>query len=124
MKCNNCGAEVMNGSQFCQNCGATVLSQPSQQPMQGSYQQPMQQGYNPQQPMQMGYNNQQQNSYQNRYVSSEDAHWALKVLSLIIPIAGFVLWLVKKDKEPVAAKSCLIWAAAGVALNILWAFIW
>ncbi len=52
-------------------------------------------------------------------VSNEDAGWGLKILSLLIPLAGLILWLVKKDKEPVAAKTCLIWAGIGVVVNIV-----
>ena len=119
MKCNNCGSEIMNGSQFCQSCGATVLSQAPQQPMQGGYQQPMQQGYNPQQPMQQGFGNQQTFSAPGQGVSNEDAGWGLKILSLLLPLVGLILWLVKKDKEPVAAKTCLTWAGIGFIVNIV-----
>ena len=116
MKCTNCGSEIMNGSQYCQVCGATVLSQ---QPMQ---QQPMQQEY-PQQHMQQGYNFQQQTPYQNQNASYEDAGWGLKILSILIPIVGLILWLVKKDKEPVAAKTCLLWAGVGFVINIFLGFL-
>lgn len=110
MKCTNCGSEIMTGSQFCQTCGAPA------QPMQQSYQQPIQNG------MQQGiYNQPYQQPYQqqNMGVSNEDAGWGLKILSLLIPLAGLILWLVKKDKEPVAAKTCLIWAGIGVIVNFV-----
>lgn len=115
MRCTNCGSEIMNGSQFCQTCGAPALSV-QQQPMQQPYQQPIQNG------IQQGmYNQPYQQPYQqqNMGVSYEDAGWGLKILSLLIPLAGLILWLVKKDKEPVAAKTCLIWAGIGVVVNIV-----
>lgn len=116
MKCSNCGAEVMNGTQFCQICGAAVTMQPQQTYGQQS-------GYNPSygQP-QYGQTNQYQNGYNQQNandVSMEDAGWGFKILSLLIPLAGIILWAVKKSKEPVAAKSCLIWAAIGFGLDIL-----
>lgn len=121
MRCNNCGSEIMPGSQYCQVCGTPSLAaQQSQQPTQGGtqqgmYQQPgqggMQQGMY-QQPYQQPY------AQQNLAVSYEDAGWGLKILSILIPLAGLILWLVKKDKEPIAAKTCLLWAGVGVAVNI------
>ncbi|MDE6649630.1 MAG: hypothetical protein K2K45_06850 [Muribaculaceae bacterium] len=126
MRCNNCGSEIMPGSQYCQVCGTpSPTFQQTQQPMQGGaqqgmYQQPVQGG------MQQGmYQQSYQQPYspQNQAVSYEDAGWGLKILSILIPIAGLILWLVKKDKEPVAAKTCLLWACVGVAINIFLGFL-
>lgn len=127
MRCTKCGAEIVNGSQYCQVCGAPVGSNPQQinmqatmgqqqyphgsQPYQQSYQQQYQQQY--QQPYQQTY---QQN---NGNISYADAGIGLKILSLLIPLVGLILWLVKKDKEPVAAKNCLIWAAVGFGISIV-----
>ncbi len=123
MRCNNCGAEVVNGSQYCQVCGSPAsFSQQPQQSIQdntqhGMYQQPAYGGMQQQPMYQQGY---QQPSYgQNQAVSNEDAGWGLKIISILLPIVGLILWFVKKDKEPVAAKSCLIWAGVGVAVNIV-----
>lgn len=112
MRCNNCGAEIMNGSQYCQVCGSPALStQGMNQSVQGGMQQ---QGMYQQQGM-----SQQPFYNQNQAVSYEDAGWGLKIISILLPIVGLILWLVKKDKEPVAAKTCLIWAGVGVAVNIV-----
>lgn len=51
--------------------------------------------------------------------SSEDLHIGLKVLSFCIPLAGAIIYFVKKDKEPVAAKSACNFALIGLAVNIV-----
>lgn len=47
----------------------------------------------------------------------------LAVVSFLIPIVGLILYFVKKEKEPLAAKSALKLAAigfvVGIALNVL-----
>lgn len=134
MRCSNCGAEIMNGAQFCTNCGA-------QQVQQQTYQQF---GANPQQPyggtpnQAYGVNMQQQyaNGYQqatpyannqydmaNNAASLEDAALWLKIVCLLIPIVGIVIYFVKKNNEPVAAKSCLTFALIGVALNVFSSYL-
>ena len=122
MRCNKCGSEIISGSQYCQVCGTPAVTvQQTQQPMQGNgqqgmYQQPFQGGM--QQPMyQQGY--QQPMYQQNQAVSYEDAGWVLKILSFFIPLAGLILWLVNKDKKPVEAKTCLIWAGIGFGVSVV-----
>ena len=48
----------------------------------------------------------------------------LKVLSFLIPLVGLILFLTKKDSEPVSAKAygkmALIGFIVGIALSILW----
>lgn len=55
--------------------------------------------------------------------SNQDLSTILKVVSFCIPLVGGILWLVKKDNEPVAAKSAgkmaLIGLAIGVVINIV-----
>lgn len=127
MRCYNCGSEIMSGSQFCQVCGTPAsAAQQMQQPMQGGtqqgmYQQPAQGGMQQQGMYQQGY--QQPYNQQNQALSYEDAGWGLKILSILIPIVGLILWLVKKDKEPVAAKTCLLWAGVGFVINIFLGFL-
>ncbi len=40
-------------------------------------------------------------------------------LSFLIPIAGVILYFVKKDNQPKSAKSYLTWGIAGFAVGIL-----
>jgi hypothetical protein len=51
--------------------------------------------------------------------SGEDLNIGLKILSFCIPLAGLILYFVKKDKEPVAAKSACTWAVVGFSLGII-----
>lgn len=51
--------------------------------------------------------------------STEDLHIGLKILSFCIPLAGIILYFVKKDKEPVAAKSACTWAVIGFSLGVI-----
>lgn len=59
----------------------------------------------------------------NQEQSQEDLSTILKVVSFCIPLVGLILYFVKKDKEPVAAKSAgkfaLIGFIIGVVLNII-----
>ena len=51
--------------------------------------------------------------------SNEDLHIGLKVLSFCIPLAGAIIYFIKKDKEPVAAKSACNLALIGLAVNVV-----
>lgn len=96
MNCQNCGAVIPDNSTECPLCGAIV---------QQGYQQPY-----------------QQQGYQQPY-EEEKATTGFKILSFLIPIAGLVLYLTKKDTAPTAAKEygkmALISVIIGVVLNII-----
>jgi len=51
--------------------------------------------------------------------SNEDLHIGLKVLSFCIPLAGAIIYFVKKENEPVAAKSACNLALIGLAVNVV-----
>ncbi|HLT24040.1 MAG TPA: hypothetical protein VK004_02845 [Ignavibacteria bacterium] len=51
--------------------------------------------------------------------NAEDLNIGLKILSFCIPLAGAIIYFVKKDKEPVAAKSACTWALVGFGLGIV-----
>jgi hypothetical protein len=57
--------------------------------------------------------------YQKPNQSNEDLHIGLKILSFCIPLAGAIIYFVKKDKEPVAAKSACTFALIGLGVNIV-----
>ncbi|MCH5233664.1 MAG: hypothetical protein J1E16_00075 [Muribaculaceae bacterium] len=89
-------------------------------PSQQSYSNPQGYGQYQQQPYgQTGYvdpafqqNFQQEASYQ-------DAEVWMKILCFIVPIVGIIFYFVKKDKEPVYAKSCLTWGLIGFGVSFL-----
>ncbi|MCF2219808.1 hypothetical protein QX233_18770 [Chryseobacterium gambrini] len=58
-------------------------------------------------------------NYQKPNQSNEDLHIGLKILSFCIPLAGAIIYFVKKDKEPMAAKSACNMALIGLAVNIV-----
>lgn len=112
MRCTNCGAEIAPGAQFCQVCGSTAVQTQTnptyQQPYQNNpYGQPAQQSQFANQPMAQGQ------------VSYEDAGWGLKILSLLIPIVGLIMYFINKNNAPVKAKSCIIFAAIGFGLSFI-----
>lgn len=121
MKCQNCGTEVMNGAQFCPNCGSNQLSMgPSQQ----SYSNP--QGYGQYQQQAYGQAGYAQPAFQQNFqqeVSYKDAEVWMKILSFLIPIVGIILYFVKKQKEPVYAKSCLTWGLIGLGVSFIFGII-
>ncbi len=61
--------------------------------------------------------------YENGEDSYEDvddsAGIFMKILCFLLPIVGLVLYFVKRNSLPNAAKSYLIWAAAGFGLSLL-----
>lgn len=53
--------------------------------------------------------------------SRDKANPVIIILSVLIPLVGFILYFVKKDKTPNAANSYLWSAIAGFIVNlILW----
>ncbi|RZJ48686.1 MAG: hypothetical protein EOO44_20255 [Flavobacterium sp.] len=51
--------------------------------------------------------------------SQEDLSTGLKVLSFCIPLAGAIIYFVKKNDEPVAAKSACNMALIGFGVGII-----
>lgn len=90
MRCNICNNEIANDSKFCPICG----------------------------------NNLEFVSNNNVNISSvpvmeEKANIGLAVLSFFVPIAGLILFLVKRREEPKTAKACGISALVSFIISIL-----
>ncbi|MBZ0202008.1 MAG: hypothetical protein IT281_06820 [Ignavibacteria bacterium] len=51
--------------------------------------------------------------------SQEDLSVILKIVSFCIPLVGAIIWFLKKDKEPKAAKSACTFALIGFAVGII-----
>lgn len=57
---------------------------------------------------------------QNTEDNSEDKlHVGLKILSFCIPLAGAIIYFVKKDREPNAAKTACYAALIGLGVSII-----
>lgn len=51
--------------------------------------------------------------------SNESATTGMKILSFLIPLVGLILFIVDKDKKPVAAKDELMWAGIGFGVGVV-----
>ncbi|MCD9573445.1 hypothetical protein [Flavobacterium soyae] len=59
------------------------------------------------------------NEFEKNDKSEQDLSTPLKVLSFCIPLAGAIIYFVKKNDEPVAAKSACNMALIGFAVGIV-----
>ncbi|MBP1224296.1 hypothetical protein [Flavobacterium sp. 1355] len=68
----------------------------------------------------MSEENSKFDEFENRNDNSqEDLSTGLKVLSFCIPLAGAIIYFVKKNDQPVAAKSACNMALIGFAVGIV-----
>ena len=92
--CTKCGNELADEAVFCGKCGASFTNQPVQQ-------QPFQPSITP----------------MNTKV--DKAGVGFIILSILIPIAGIILWAVKRKETPQAAKVYLICGIVAWAVSFL-----
>lgn len=126
MKCQNCGTDVMKGAQFCPNCGSNQLVMDSPQQNYGSqFYGEYQNGSFAQQPGYAQQNYQQgfQQPYEMQQVSTADAPVWLKIVCLFFWLVGIIMYFVKKEKEPVYAKSCLTFGLIGLAIEFVFGIL-
>ena len=97
MYCKWCGNKIDENSKFCPNCGKEVLTSND-----GS---------------------QSVISDDSNMVKGEKANVWFAVLSFFIPLAGLIVFLVKKDKEPKTAKVSGICAIVGFLLSFVLSII-
>ena len=87
----------------CNTCGATVPDNATMCPYCGN-------AVTPTQPS-------------NAVLSSADEDepsTGLNWLSLFIPLAGWIMYFVFKEKSPIKAKSCAKWAWIGFAIDVVY----
>jgi len=116
MKCKWCGGEIQNGAKFCTNCGAKVEEQIIQQ---NSFveNQPVQQEVSiDNQTVQSQIGNQPQNNVVN---TEEKVNVGLVILAVLIPLAGLIIFLTKKDNDKKTAKACGLAALISFGVNLL-----
>lgn len=97
MKCKWCNQELQGNSQYCPYCGQATNNNNQQYKQNNSYQ----------------YQN-----YEQQNKKSEANVW-LAILSFFIPLAGLIIFLVKKDNDPQTAKASGICALVSFGLNML-----
>lgn len=93
MKCINCGREVDSGASFCSHCGEPVGGVVS---LDGD-----------------NY------SHYGDVCKEEKIGVGWAILSFLIPLAGLIIFLVKRDKKPRTAKVSGICALVSFTINIL-----
>ena len=97
MYCKWCGNKIDENSKFCPNCGKEVLTSND--------------------------DSQSVISDDSNMVKGEKANVWFAVLSFFIPLAGLIVFLVKKDKEPKTAKVSGICAIVGFLLSFVLSII-
>ena len=108
MNCKWCGKEVDQTSKFCPNCGREILNSMDQN-MSGIKEEKLdnlvQEG--------------QRINQENINNAQEKVNVWFAILSYFVPIAGLIIFLVKKDKEPKTAKASGICALVSFIINII-----
>lgn len=107
MKCEWCKKELNGNGKFCSTCGAPVVKeepQPVQNNIQTNYQQPV-----------VNTNFQNQQTVQ----TNDKANIGLAILSFFIPLAGLIIFLVKKDDDKKTAKASGLAALISVGISII-----
>ena len=82
----------------CNSCGATVPDAATVCPYCG----------NSVTPIEAAYSSKEQ----------DEPSIGLNILSLLIPVAGWIMYFVFKDETPVKAKACAKWAWIGLGISV------
>lgn len=137
--CLHCEKEIPDGYSICESCNTIInanAQHPSQQvpPQQIQHRQvpDQQRRNNPHQQQQQSYQQeqqsyqQQQQLYQQQYGITDPADApsaGFAFLGFLIPVLGFILWLVWKDKSPRKAKSCGKGALISLIIHVVFYII-
>lgn len=126
MYCSNCGAECLDGAQFCIKCGQRLEYDKEKKVEYGSNGIPVQ----PEITTGTTYKNNDESltgrgAIQNN--SGDASSFGYAVLGFFIPIAGLILYLVWREQTPFRAKSAgkgalvgvIVWVGLSVILTIL-----
>lgn len=110
MKCKWCNSEIKDIAKFCENCGAKVEEQ-NIQATQFVYNESLQQN---------NYIDSQIDQPQNNIVNLEESvNVGLVILSVLIPVAGLIIFLMQKDTDMKTAKASGIAALISFIVNLL-----
>ena len=96
MYCPNCGKQIPEGSKFCPECGMTLGAEPAN--------------------VMPSYSSEEQNP-------EDGSHAGYNFLAFLCPLAGWILYFVWRDKYPIRASKCSMWAwisfSIGLVLNLI-----
>ena len=98
--CSKCGTPMKDDDNFCPACGIPTVAPFSNQA----------QSYN-QIPYYQTYNQYSQYTDKNSV--------GLNVLSFCFPIVGLILYIINKDKKPIEANGCGIWALVSFVSGLI-----
>ena len=132
MICKWCNKEVQENSKFCTHCGGNLQNQVNEPVVNANSQiveepiVPVQQPVAPVQPVEMPAQEPVMNVVNNVQPQTETineqegkANVGLVILSVLIPIAGLIIFLVKKDSDKKTAKASGIAALISFGVSIL-----
>ena len=98
MFCSKCGKEIGEGMSYCANCGSPVSTSNTVKPVAPA-------------PV---------NQPKPAAPATQDApNIAYAIIGFFVPIVGLILYLVEKDKTPLAAKSALKGMLIGIAVSVV-----
>lgn len=98
MFCSKCGKEIGEGMSYCANCGSPVATSNTVKPVAPA-------------PV---------NQPKPAAPATQDApNIAYAIIGFFVPIVGLILYLVEKDKTPLAAKSALKGMLIGIAVSVV-----
>lgn len=119
MICKWCNQQNVENSKFCINCGKELSI--NNNPQNTQFNNLNNNNFANNTNDNSYYNNLNQNNYQpqNTIIKEEKANIGLAILSWIIPLAGLIIYIVKKDTEPKTAKVCGICALISTILPFL-----
>lgn len=109
MNCKWCGKEVDQTSKFCPNCGREILNNSMDQNMADIKEEKLDNLVQESQRI----------NQENINNAQEKVNVWFAILSYFVPIAGLIIFLVKKDKEPKTAKASGICALVSFIINII-----
>ncbi|MBQ8550549.1 MAG: zinc-ribbon domain-containing protein [Clostridia bacterium] len=101
MFCSKCGKEIGEGMSYCANCGSPVATSNT---------------VNPVAPIPV---NQPKPAATPAPKSNDAPNIGYAILGFFMPIVGLILYLVEKDKSPLAAKSALKGMLIGIAVSVV-----
>lgn len=118
MVCNKCGANLNEGSKFCTSCGNDLSAVTNEPVIENNVPQqtttPVEQSQNV-----PPVNNPVDNTTQPVNATEDKVNIGLAILSWFIPIAGLIVFCVKKNTSPKTAKVSGICALISFILNLL-----
>lgn len=118
MICKWCNKEVPENSKFCTHCGGNLQNQVNELVVNTNSQIVEEPVIQVQEPVMNVVNNVQ---YQTETINQQEgkANVGLVILSVLIPIAGLIIFLVKKDSDKKTAKASGIAALISFGVSIL-----